>query len=67
MAARRSVIAGVVLVAYRVNLASAVFGASAVGALYFVGLRLGGGIVAALAGAAAFGTSPLFWSQGAKP
>ncbi len=49
--------------AYRVNLASAVFGALAVGALYAVGLRLGGSIVAALVGSLAFGTSPLFWSQ----
>ena len=50
-------------VAYRVNLASAVFGALAVAALYAVGLRLSGSIVAALIGAAAFGTNPLFWSQ----
>ena len=50
-------------VAYRVNLASAVFGALAVAALHFLGLRLGGGIVAAFVGALAFGTSPLFWSQ----
>ena len=50
-------------VAYRVNLASAVFGASAVAALYAAGLRLSGGILAALVGALAFGTSTLFWSQ----
>ena len=49
--------------AYRVNLASAVFGALAVAALYAAGLRLGGSILAALVGALAFGTSPLFWSQ----
>ena len=49
--------------AYRVNLASALFGALAVGALYAVGLRLGGSIVAAAVGAVAFGASPLFWSQ----
>jgi 4-amino-4-deoxy-L-arabinose transferase-like glycosyltransferase len=50
-------------VAYRVNLASAVFGALAVAALYGAGLRLGRSIPAALAGALALGTSPLFWSQ----
>ncbi|QIN80863.1 DUF2723 domain-containing protein [Rubrobacter marinus] len=50
-------------VAYRVNLASAVFGALAVAGLYAVGLRLGGSVVAAAFGALAFGTSPLFWSQ----
>lgn len=50
-------------VAYRVNLASAVFGALAVAALYAAGLRLGGSILAAFVGALAFGTSPLFWSQ----
>ena len=50
-------------VAYRVNFASAVFGALAVAALYAVGLRLGGSILAALFGALAFGASPLFWSQ----
>ncbi len=50
-------------VAYRVNLASAVFGALAVAALYAAGLRLGRSILAAIVGALAFGTSPLFWSQ----
>ena len=50
-------------VAYRVNLASAVFGALAVAALYSVGLRLGGSMLTALVGALMFGTSPLFWSQ----
>ena len=49
--------------AYRVNLASALFGALAVTALYAVGLRLGGSIVAALVGAVAIGTSSSFWSQ----
>ena len=50
--------------AYRVNLASAIFGALAVTALYAAGLRLtSGSIVAALVGALAFGASPLFWSQ----
>src|SRR5215212_5910266 len=50
-------------VAYRVNLASAVFGALAVVALFLVGLALSGRVVAAAAGALAFGTSGLFWSQ----
>ncbi|MDP9488088.1 MAG: DUF2723 domain-containing protein, partial [Actinomycetota bacterium] len=49
--------------AYRVNLASAVFGALAVAATYVVGMRLGGSIAAALVGALALGTSQLFWSQ----
>ena len=50
--------------AYTVNLASAIFGALAVTALYAAGLRLtSGSIVAALVGAVAFGASPLFWSQ----
>ncbi len=49
--------------AYRVNLASAVFGALAVAATYVVGTRLGGSIVTALVGALALGTSQLFWSQ----
>jgi hypothetical protein len=50
-------------VAYRVNLASAIFGALAVAALYAAALRLGRSILAALFGALAFGVSPLFWSQ----
>ena len=50
-------------VAYRVNLASALFGALAVAAIYAAALRLSGGILAALFGALAFGASPLFWSQ----
>ena len=50
-------------VAYRVNLASAVFGALAVVAVFLVGLALNGRIVATAVGALAFGTSELFWSQ----
>jgi Protein of unknown function (DUF2723) len=50
-------------VAYRVNLASAVFGALAVVAVFFVGLALSSRIVAAAVGALAFGVSGLFWSQ----
>jgi Protein of unknown function (DUF2723) len=50
-------------VAYRVNLASAVYGVAAVGVVYAVGLRLSGRIVAAAAGALAFGVSEAFWSQ----
>src|SRR5918998_3272417 len=50
-------------VAYRVNLASAVYGAAAVGVVYAVGLRLGWRIVAAAAGALAFGVGETFWSQ----
>ena len=50
-------------VAYRVNLASAVFGASAVAALYAAALRLGKSTLAAIVGALTFGVSPLFWSQ----
>ncbi len=50
-------------VAYRVNLASAVFGALAVALLYAVGYGLSRRIAAAVVGAAAFGVSGLFWSQ----
>lgn len=50
-------------VAYRVNLASAVFGALAVATLYFVGTRLSGSVVAGVVAAMAFETSSLFWSQ----
>ena len=50
-------------VAYRVNLASAVYGVAAVIVVYAVGLRLGWRIVAAAAGALAFGVSETFWSQ----
>jgi hypothetical protein len=49
--------------AYRVNIASAVYGAAAVFAVYLAGLRLGGRPVAAAAGALAFGLSGAFWSQ----
>jgi hypothetical protein len=49
--------------AYRVNLASAVYGVAAVFAVYLAGLRLGGRAVAAAAGALAFGLSGTFWSQ----
>jgi hypothetical protein len=49
--------------AYRVNLASAIYGAAAVFAVYLAGLRLGGKPVAAAAGALAFGLSGAFWSQ----
>lgn len=50
-------------VAYRVNLASAVFGAGAVALLFGVGFQLGRGVVAAAVGALAFAVSGLFWSQ----
>src|ERR671912_937277 len=49
--------------AYRVNLASAVYGVAAVLVVYLAGLRLGGRAVAAAAGAPAFGLSGAFWSQ----
>src|SRR5919112_649100 len=49
--------------AYRVNLASAVYGAAAVFVVYLAGLRLGGRAVAAASGALAFGLSGAFWSQ----
>src|SRR5919199_4123480 len=49
--------------AYRVNLASAVYGVAAVVLFYLVGLRLAGRAVAAAAGALAFGLSDTFWSQ----
>jgi 4-amino-4-deoxy-L-arabinose transferase-like glycosyltransferase len=50
-------------VAYRVNLASAVFGALAVVLLFGVGYRLSRSIAASALGAIAFGVSGLFWSQ----
>ena len=50
-------------VAYRVNLASAVYAAAAVFVVYLVALRLGGWAVAAAVGALAFGVSQTFWSQ----
>jgi Protein of unknown function (DUF2723) len=49
--------------AYRVNLASAVYGVAAVLVVYLAGLRLGGRAVAAAAGALGFGLSGTFWSQ----
>ncbi|HET7269585.1 MAG TPA: DUF2723 domain-containing protein, partial [Rubrobacter sp.] len=49
--------------AYRVNLASAVYGVAAVLVVHLAGLRLGGRAVAAAAGALAFGLSGTFWSQ----
>ena len=50
-------------VAYRVNLASAVYAALAVVLVYLVGVQLSGRVVAAVAGATAFAVSWLFWSQ----
>ncbi len=50
-------------VAYRVNLASAVFGALAVALLFGVGYWLSRSIAASALGAIAFGVSGLFWSQ----
>ena len=49
--------------AYRVNLFSAVAGAVAVALLFFVGLRLSGGIIASALGALAFAVGDTFWSQ----
>jgi hypothetical protein len=49
--------------AYRVNLASAVFGAVAVFLLFFAGLRLSGRIWAAAIGSLAFAVGNTFWSQ----
>ena len=50
-------------VAYRVNLASAVYGVGAVSAVYVAGLLLARRILAAAAGALAFGVSGAFWSE----
>ena len=50
-------------VAYRVNLASAAYGVAAVAAIYAAGLLLSRRVVAAAAGALAFGFSEAFWSQ----
>jgi len=50
-------------VAYRVNLASAAYGVAAVAAVYAAGLLLSRRVVAAAAGALAFGFSAAFWSQ----
>ena len=49
--------------AYRVNLASAVYGVSVVFVVYLAGLRLAGRAVAAAAGALVFGLSGTFWGQ----
>jgi hypothetical protein len=49
--------------AYRVNLASAVYAALAVSAVYAAGFLLTRRIVAALAGALALGLGTTFWSQ----
>ncbi len=49
--------------AYRANLASATYGVAAVAAVYGAGLLLSRHIVAAAAGAVAFGFSEAFWSQ----
>src|SRR5918995_38846 len=49
--------------AYRVNLASAVYGVAAVLLVYLAGLRLARRAVAAAVGALAFGFSGAFWSQ----
>src|SRR5918995_2799880 len=49
--------------AYRVNLASAVYGVAAVLLVYLAGLRLARRAVAAAARALAFGLSGAFWSQ----
>jgi hypothetical protein len=49
--------------AYRVNLASAVYGVAAVLLVYLAGLRLARRAVAAAAGALAFGFAGAFWSQ----
>jgi len=50
-------------VAYRVNLASALFGALAVVAVFLLGFVISRRIVAGLVGALGFGTSGLLWSQ----
>ncbi len=49
--------------AYRVNLASAVYGAVAVFLVFLVGLRLSGRALAAAVGALAFGVGNTFWSR----
>lgn len=50
-------------VGYRVNLASAVFGAGAVFLLYLLGHRLTGRVAPAAGAALLFGVSRTFWSQ----
>ncbi len=49
--------------AYRVNLASAVFGAAAVFLVFLTALKLSGRITAAVAGSLAFAAGNTFWSQ----
>src|SRR5215204_2495551 len=49
--------------AYAINLASAVYGVAAVLLVYLAGLRLCGRVVAAAAGALAFGLSDAYWGQ----
>ena len=49
--------------AYRVNLASAVFGAAAVFVLFFAGRLLSGHIWAGAVGSLAFAVGNIFWSQ----
>src|SRR3712207_3153754 len=49
--------------AYRVNLASAVFGAAAVFVLFFAGRQLSGRILAGAVGSLAFAVGNVFWSQ----
>ena len=49
--------------AYRVNLASAVYGVAAVLVVYLAGLRIARRAVAAAVGALAFGLSGAFWGQ----
>ena len=50
-------------IAYRVNLASALYAAVAVILAYAIGLRLSGRVVAAAVGALALGVGGTFWSQ----
>lgn len=49
--------------AYGINLSSAVYAALTVFFMYLTGLKLTGKAVAAAAGALAFGTGAIFWSQ----
>src|ERR687889_1818317 len=49
--------------AYRVNLASTIYGVAAVLLVYLAGVRLARRAVAAAAGALAFGLSGAFWSR----
>ena len=54
-------------IAYRVNLASAIYGVLAVIVVYAVGRRLTGRLAPALAGALAFGVGGTYWSQAVIP